>query len=202
MLLSKANLLVLLVTLASARPQGGDSLASEVAALPSCATSALISVLNLSKCQATDTDCLCSYPNIQAELSSVVAKVCESTSDQQAVAAFARGFCPTTSPTTTTTAATLMVTSISSASGSEHAAATATTKTENGTAIVYPIATGGTTSPDHTTNASAISTSSPTPTSDLSTGAAAGSAKPAMGLNSMFAWGIAVAGLTWAFAEL
>lgn len=139
--------------------------------LPQCATPALILVLTTSGCQATDTACLCSKPDLQSFLNNAVKGVCSNANDQQVVAQYAAGFC-------TTSSSSELATATSSGAGAVG------TGGKNGTA------NGTTTTASYS---SPLPTSSPSPT-----GAAM---RPEVGLGSMGALAAAIGAMTWIFAE-
>lgn len=178
-----AALLFATGAVAIALPQGLPPGAED---LPDCAASALFGIVDSTGCSPTDSECLCTKPGIQDSVTAAVDQACSDPADRQKVKDFAAGFCPdlpVEQPTSTTEAAM-----------TEPAEAMTTTMdaaSPTGTGMM-PTGMGNSTN-------TTMPTSMPTPSEmpEPSEGAAASS----YGL-SMSALAVAIAGMTWVFAEL
>lgn len=198
----KASTLALAFTLATAMPQ--SSLPAGIADLPDCALNGLPAVLAASGCPGIDVDCLCSKPDLPAQLNTAVESACPDEADRKKITDFVAGFCPTPAPSSTTS-----IPAETSSSSTTDAPVTGavvpapmtsapTTTTE--TATAWPSASSSWIGHTNGTNGTSTPTyNSPQPSD---TGAPASEGGAASLGYSMFAFVVAMGGMTWAFAEL
>lgn len=187
----KAFHLALTIGLAAAIPQG---LPPDVENLPDCALNGLPAILASSGCQGIDVDCLCSKPDLSAQLNSAVNDACDNESDRNAIKSFVAGFCPASSISATPS------TTASPESSSEMPTSEASTTMEmttDTTSMMMPTSTATTTM--NGTNGTSPTYNSPSPSDTGVVPSEGGAANHGV---SLFAFVVAMGGMTWAFAGL
>ncbi|KAK4495779.1 hypothetical protein PRZ48_013047 [Zasmidium cellare] len=194
--LKASTLALTLAALATAVPQG---LPAGIADLPDCALNGLPAVLAASGCPGIDVDCLCSKPDLPAQLETAVQTACTDEADRKKIIDFVAGFCPTSAPASTSTPpASTTDAPVTGAVAPAPTTSAPTTTTETSTAwpsassswINYTNGTNGTSTPTY---------NSPQPSD---TGAPVSEGGAASISYSLFAFVVAMGGMTWAFAEL
>lgn len=187
----RSSSLALTFAFAAAMPQ----VPAGISDLPDCALNALPAVLSASGCTGIDVACLCSKVDLAPKFTTIVDDACPDETDRAKVQAFVAGFCPTSStsaPASTSTDAPVAGAAVP---------ASTTTVAPTWSATVYPSASGSWV--NHTNGTNGTSTPTYNPPQPTGTGAPVSEGGAASNFEySMFAFVVAMGGMTWAFAEL
>ncbi|KXT00011.1 hypothetical protein AC578_4851 [Pseudocercospora eumusae] len=171
---------LLIPALAAALPQASTS------DIPPCAYSAVLSGLQSTGCDLTDTACVCGKQDIVPSLTSSVVAACDGSVSDGDVAAFISEYCGTTSAATTSPAAT------TPASTTEAPASTTDMMSTTPTMATNATMTNGTNGTSSWTSPTPSATDGPIPSEG-------GASITGM---STLAFAVALGGMTWIFAEL
>lgn len=187
----KASSLALTFAFAAAMPQ----VPAGISDLPDCALNALPAILSTSGCAGIDVACLCAQADLAPKLTTIVDDACPDEADRSKVQSFVAGFCPTSStsaPASTSTDAPV--------TGAAYPAST-TTIPPTWSATAYPSASGSWMNYPNGTNGTSTPTYNPPQPTNTGAPVSQGGAASNFGY-SMFAFVVAMGGMTWAFAEL